>query len=1277
MKRRSLTVLLILISLITMICFEASAEEHPWMTLFKKIIKLSKEKKTDEAIIVAEEALTIAKKTFGEKDKVTAFNYYMLGRMYLEKKLFSKSISNYKKSLAIYQELSGIEEAEIISAMEGVGINYFWLKDYKNAKFYMEKVVKAKIKTLGRKNAKTIESIDTLARINREMGDYTSAEKLFLEALKLAKENLGEEDLITIAIEQELAVNYSWMGKFDKAEKLYLKALSSREKKQKKDQNEIALILNNLSNLYNHQSRYSEAVTLSKRALKIRKEEFGENHRVTILACSVLAENYIGLGHYSKAEDILMDLLQKIQKHKKETTDTAVIYFAIGKLYSNKHKNSQALEMFQNSLEINKKYLGLTHPVTLKLMNAVAQTKFDMGQYIEAEKLLKKVLTLCEHKLGKEHHETADALESLASLYQEIRDFEKAEYCYGKALTIVKKNFGTESPNYAITIAEMAQMYYQKGKYIKAEKYYKEAKKILESTYGEDHPITSSLLFNYSALYIELGRYSEAESLILQKMDSDEKSFGMDSIPIAKDYSRLGSIYKAKQEYVKAELFFLKALKIMEEESWDSKPDIISIKTNLADLYSITNRPEEAEALYLRSLEDTIQIYGKKNLQLAKIYNNMSYFYHLRKQFGKSEEFLLKTIELFKYNSMTNHPKMSILLFNLSVLSAAKNEPEKALKYMLEALEVEDKIIKDVFTISSEKEKLQFLSTIYLNYEGFNSLIATKLNSNQLALRSGLNVVLNRKGIVIDAVSQERISQIKSKDSSIISLNRRFNKVSSELSSLYLSGPRKMKKEDYERRILDLTAEKERLEKELISSGVQISFNTKKINCDSVSNQLPSKSTLIEIINFRLVDFTSKKLAESVYYAYILHSQKDKSNDETIIPKLIYLGKASEINNAVTEFRNEINKTKTLWKDGVLNEKKAILRIDQKSRKLYRLVMAPMMNYLDNTNTLYISPDGNLNLIPFEALRMNSGEYLIERYHINYLSSGRDLLSFPTIIPMSNETVIVANPDYNAENESYKIASTGISKDNTQKSKVSTRSKDLALTTWNSLPGTKIEADKISQLLKGEKLRMFTGKEASEGKVKKLNSPLRLHVATHGYFLDHQESSKELKQKSEKAILKLSFSDNFQVKEIENPLLRSGLILAGANHFASSSNVDYSEDGILTALEITGIPLSETDLVVLSACETGLGNVRQGEGVFGLRRAFQLAGARTIIMSLWSIPDEETSELMTRFYSEIKKGTKKSEALQKAKLSIMQERRKNQGVAHPYFWASFISVGEP
>jgi len=242
----------------------------------------------------------------------------------------------------------------------------------------------------------------------------------------------------------------------------------------------------------------------------------------------------------------------------------------------------------------------------------------------------------------------------------------------------------------------------------------------------------------------------------------------------------------------------------------------------------------------------------------------------------------------------------------------------------------------------------------------------------------------------------------------------------------------------------------------------------------------------------------------------------------------------------------------------------------------------------------------------------------------------------------------------------------------------SRRSVDLKKVYWNPLPGTREEAEQISKLFGKGKVQMYVGNQAMEEVFKGLQSPRICHIATHGFFLEDVDRSAwyETKDRFRVSSLEEGLSQALP-EQLENPLLRSGLALAGANRLGEQQLPEDADDGILTAFEISGMNFWGTDLVVLSACETGVGEVRRGEGVFGLRRAFQLAGARTVIMSLWEVPDVETMELMVDFYQRLQAGEGKARALRNAQLAMIKQLRARHGAAHPYFWSAFVCVGEP
>jgi CHAT domain-containing protein len=338
-------------------------------------------------------------------------------------------------------------------------------------------------------------------------------------------------------------------------------------------------------------------------------------------------------------------------------------------------------------------------------------------------------------------------------------------------------------------------------------------------------------------------------------------------------------------------------------------------------------------------------------------------------------------------------------------------------------------------------------------------------------------------------------------------------------------------------------------------------------------------------------------------------------------------------------------------------------------------VMRPVRELLGDATHMLLSPDGALNLIPFEALVDERNHYLVERYAFTYLFSGRDLLRLQVARKSLSNAIVVANPSY-GEPETTSIAQTSIGKSrpinsiltkaNAERGPRNAKPKRQSVTTGSDLSNvyfaplsaTALEAKAIKAQFPDA--TVMTGLQATESSLKQIAAPRLLHIATHGFFLqDGPDDSGGLQRSQTRSI-------NLNVK-IENPLLRSGLALAGANLRRGGD-----DDGVLTALEASGLNLWGTRLVVLSACDTGVGEVRTGEGVYGLRRALVLAGTESLVLSLWPVSDYVTREMMTAYYMGLREGRGRGESLRQVQMNML----KRKGREHPFYWAGFIQSGE-
>ena len=432
--------------------------------------------------------------------------------------------------------------------------------------------------------------------------------------------------------------------------------------------------------------------------------------------------------------------------------------------------------------------------------------------------------------------------------------------------------------------------------------------------------------------------------------------------------------------------------------------------------------------------------------------------------------------------------------------------------------------------------------------------------------------------------------------------------------------------------------QREALESEISRRSDGFYQHTASVTLQVVQEKIPTDAALIEFTIYRPFDPTIKNPQESFgeprFVAYVFKRKNVYWKD---------LGAVKEINKTINAFRQALRDPENMTAKSA-------------GRNVDRLIMEPLRPFIHDVRQLLISPDGALNFVPFEALVDERNRYLIQQYSSTYLTSSRDLLRMQTPRESKSRTLVFANPAFG---ETVGIAHATIQNakapEYAAKRQSITIGSDISDIYFPALLGTAFEAQAIGSLFENSEVLM--GEKATESYLKKSAAPRILHIATHGFFLTGEAGS--LKTASTRSIAASA--------KTQNPLLRSGLALAGAN-----LNKKGFDDGILTAMEASGLDLWGTKLVTLSACDTGLGEVKIGEGVYGLRRAFLLAGAETVMMSLWPVSDSVTTNLMSSYYKNLKKALGRRDALREVQLGMIGQAEQS----HPYYWASFIVTGE-
>jgi CHAT domain-containing protein len=444
-----------------------------------------------------------------------------------------------------------------------------------------------------------------------------------------------------------------------------------------------------------------------------------------------------------------------------------------------------------------------------------------------------------------------------------------------------------------------------------------------------------------------------------------------------------------------------------------------------------------------------------------------------------------------------------------------------------------------------------------------------------------------------------------------------------------------------------LATEIERLQAEISRRSAEFQLSVQPITLDAVQQALPAGHALVEVFSYVPGEWKTIKEDWPNSPRYIAYVVKDKGPIE-----FVEVGFTDSIDRVAKQFLNAISNP-------------ASVDAKEKGRALDEVVGRPIRKLLGGTHKVFISADGLLNLLPFAAFVDEQGKFLAEHYSISYLTSGRDLLRLNVARQSKQAPVVIANPTFDAATWNTAVLNGNGSQPKPDESR-GRRSGNLGDTRWAELRGTAEEADSLRKLLPNA--RVLTGKDATEGALKQLSAPLILHLSTHGFFLPNEVSDRE-NPKFWKALEEHNYSFKALEKTArENPLLRSGIVLAGANTLQGGGN----EDGILTALEAAGLNLWGTKLVVLSACETGVGDARSGEGVYGLRRALVLAGTESQVMTLWKVDDTATSEFVIEYYRRLQAGEERGDALRQIQLEFLQRKTRQ----HPFFWSSFILNGD-
>ncbi len=805
--------------------------------------------------------------------------------------------------------------------------------------------------------------------------------------------------------------------------------------------------------------------------------------------------------------------------------------------------------------------------------------------------------------------------------------FDEALSLAQESLALREKYLPPADVRIAASLAAMGTILFAQGKLTEAETTHQRALSIRRNAKGEVHPYVADSSLSLGNLYYRKGDLERAERFFLQALDIWEKTFSPEHEDIGTVTDGLGRLYRAKKDYPQAERMLLRALRVTEALYGPDVADVATSVNNLANIYRDQGDFARAGPMYERALRIYEKELGAEHFNVAITLQNLAAVAHKTGNYSLAEQRYQQSFALYEKNYGASNPALTVPLLNFVTFYLDRKEVEKAIPLMARDLAINEDYLRHNLGAGSEQQKLNWLATFQPHYQAALSLHTQIAPDNTSALELALTAVLRFKGRSLDAMN-DTIALLRQRASGETQpLFDQLAQARAQYSMVVMRPPFRNNSTSLPQQLQQLKEQLEQLEAKLSAHSVAFGMETQDLSLNELQRAIPERAALLEFVVYTPYRIGTTPPAR--YAVYVL--RKDAA------PAWQDLGEAAMIDRAVNEWRETLQD----WR-----------RTDfqTKARALDALVLQPVRKLLGNADHLLIAPDGGLNLVPFAALVDEQRQYLLQRYRLTYLTSGRDLLRLQAKQNANRNAVILADPTFGAAANASDISLRDIVKKLSPSSNAPTEAATInAPINWQTLEFKRLketsrEATSIKSLL--PQAQLLTQERATEDALKALHRPNLLHVATHGYFLSDAEA---------------------KAARISNPLLRSGLVLAGAN--ARSSGKD---DGILTAMEAAGLDLWGTKLVVLSACKTGLGEVKAGDGVYGLRRAFVLAGSESQVMSLWSVDDQGTRELMVKYYRRLLQGKGRGEALRQVQLELLNTPRRK----HPFYWASFIQSGE-
>lgn len=1100
-----------------------------------------------------------------------------------------------------------------------------------------------------------------------------------IEYFSQARERLPADSLVSItyiSLNERIGMLYYEMGNAELAIKYYLNTLETRKKLFGPDNIDYANTCHNLAMLYYADGQLSQSQPLLAETRRIKGILFGKDHIEYGRACVDVAAILVEQDQSEKSIEYFEEAVTIFKNQVgSDSPEYVLLILDLAQACKRISSFNKSIKYFGELKSLYEKISGKNNEDYMGTCVNLANMYNEMAEYDKAEGLYKEARQIILDMKGKNHQYYAGICNNLATIYRRKDKLTEALLMYKEAKEIEASTLGTMHKMYGQTVLNMGNLFYKMGLLANAEEYFNEAITVLEKTEREsDELLTANT--NLAIIFRETGRYAESEQLFLtlkRNLDVKNKSqstqyadlnlslaglyeflgqydkalplftkaveinrtiYGTTHPAYAASLNNIAVFYYDTRQYSKALDYFMQSKTIREKFGKTDQDQYANLLVNMANLYSDINEHGKAGELYREGLSLIERTVGRDQTSFATALDEYA---KVKIQVQELDSAVALVSEAKKIRAVTigvNHLDYAESCINLGNIYMLLNKKVEAEREFSEAFKIKVHNVNAVFSFMNEKEKTNFINDTqgyadkiysFFMLTGQQSGLPYKISVfNRSLVLTSTRSMRETMGRITHQGTKEKFAEWMDLKIKLAKLNTHKDHTSREQVSL-------------------ISQQADELEKELTRLSVKIEQPKKPVEAGEIINKLKNDEAAIEFIRYRY--YNGLRFTDSSCYAALVLKKNQSS------PAFIYLFEKNQLDSAALL--------------SIINSQQKINAIysGKQGEALYNLVWKPLESYLKGIKTIYIASAGDLHSISIPAIHVPGNKCIADLYNIQHVSStlvcGTGTVStdfVPTI-------ELFGGIKYDADSVSItNAARKSVPQDFASRSIPSlyTRNGDHGFV---YLAGTDKEVSEINKMAinKRYSVKLKNGLDATEEYFKSLsgtNTPSILHFATHGFFY----SPKVKDQKS--TVVK-----PFVFKYSDDPLIRTGLALAGANNTWKGKPVSGIEDGILTALEVSNMNLRNTKLAVLSACETGLGDIHGSEGVYGLQRAFKIAGVENLIMSLWKVPDLETAEFMQAFYKNVFSGQMISNAFYSA-----QRQLKNKYRNEPYKWAAWILV---